>query len=44
MLLPTIVTTAVAVIASNSLAADAIDEHRVPTTARSVDYFSDFRP
>ena len=44
MLLLAIVTTAVAVIASAAPAADAIGEHRVPTTARSVDYFSDFRP
>ena len=44
MLLPTIVTTAVAVVASAAPAADAIGEHRVPTTARSVDYFSDSRP
>ena len=44
MLLLVIVITGVALVEASAPAIDAIGEHRVPATARSVDYFSDFRP
>ena len=44
MLLLAIVITGFALVEASAPAIDAIGEHRVPVIAKSVDYFSNFRP